>query len=297
MSFIATLPKDTVTTAQNGRGSQPPRTVFPSGKAVSTPASVASLYDRWVADLAARFDDPAQDNNNIVRDTLAELFYGSIDAGGRVIEDLTLTGQIAAASLDPRNVTLEPEYYNDVDVERYAARKPFIWLWLQFDRSPQGWNLDLGFRLKRLLAPRIFKRVGENLKVFPYVEFSFGYNLSLGDDVTLHRNVLLDDRGEIIIGNRASISDYAQVFSHSHDPHDIRLVTLGRTEIGEGARVTYHSTVLSGARVGDNAILGAHGLATKAIADNAIAVGLPAKPIRTKEKGGLANRPSTRDSK
>ncbi|NIS37063.1 MAG: acetyltransferase, partial [Actinobacteria bacterium] len=69
-----------------------------------------------------------------------------------------------------------------------------------FDKSPLGQNVHLGVRFRRTLAPHIFKRCGKNFKAFHFVEFSFGYNLEVGDDVVVHRHVLLDDRGGIVLG-------------------------------------------------------------------------------------------------
>ena len=95
--------------------------------------------------------------------------------------------------------------------------KPLLWLWYSFDRSlAGGQNVWLGVELRRLLAKHIFKRCGENFKAFHNVEFSFGYNLEVGDNVVVHRNVLLDDRGGIVLGNNVSISDYANIYSHTH---------------------------------------------------------------------------------
>jgi acetyltransferase-like isoleucine patch superfamily enzyme len=65
----------------------------------------------------------------------------------------------------------------------------------------------LPVRFRRALAPHVFARCGRNFKCFHNVEFSFGYNMEVGDDVVVHRNVLLDDRGVIRLGDRVSISD------------------------------------------------------------------------------------------
>ena len=92
------------------------------------------------------------------------------------------------------------------------------------------------------------------------------------------------DRGEIIIGNGVSISDYANVYSHGHDTLAIEQVSCGRTVIGDDARVTYHSTVLSGITIGADAMLGSHGLATRNIPDHAIHGGVPARPIAVKKR-------------
>ena len=107
-----------------------------------------------------------------------------------------------------------------------------------------GQNVDLGVRLRRLLAPHIFKRVRRELQGFQHVEFTFGYNLEVGDNVVVHRHVLLDDRGGIVIGNKVSISDYANIYSHTHSIVEQRDVTNALTVLDDGVRVTYHATVL-----------------------------------------------------
>ena len=56
-----------------------------------------------------------------------------------------------------------------------------------------------------------------------------------------------------------------------------------RTELGPHARVTYHATVLAGANVGENAMLGALGLATKPVPSGTVAVGIPAHVKRQKD--------------
>lgn len=137
-----------------------------------------------------------------------------------------------------------------------------------------------------MLAARLFRRCGANVRIFHDVEFSFGYNLSVGDGVTIHRNVLIDDRGEVVIGNEASLSDYVNIYSHSHAVEDIHDVTLGRTVIGDRARVTYHAVILSGVVIGEDALVGSMGVASKPVPPGVIAAGIPAKPIGQKKSVG-----------
>jgi acetyltransferase-like isoleucine patch superfamily enzyme len=179
-------------------------------------------------------------------------------------------------------VTLEPEYYHEVDVEQYYPRKPLIWLWQMFDRSPLGGNIHLGVRFRRVLAPYVFRRVGESFKCFHFVEVSFGYNLEVGDNVVVHRNVLLDDRGGIVIGNNVSISDYVSIFSHTHSIDDINDVTNLATVLEDNVRVTFGSTILAGVHVGVHGMVGARALATKHVAPYHVNVGIPAKSVRVK---------------
>src|SRR6476646_8807097 len=115
------------------------------------------------------------------------------------------------ASFDPRNATLEAEYYKEIDLEKWARVKPLLWFWQMFDHSPVGRNVRLGTQVRAMLAPRVFRRCGRDIRIFHEVEFSFGYNLSVGDGVTIHRNVLIDDRGEVVLGHDVSVSDYDNI--------------------------------------------------------------------------------------
>jgi acetyltransferase-like isoleucine patch superfamily enzyme len=185
--------------------------------------------------------------------------------------------------MDPRNVTLEPEYYQEVDVEKYGRVKPLIWLWEMFDKSPLGENVELGVRFRRILAQRIFKTCGRNFKAFHFVKLSFGYNMEVGDGVVVHRHVLLDDRGGIRLGNGASVSDFANVYSHTHDIQEPSLVKCPATVIGEGVRITYHATILAGVHVADDSMIGAMALANRNTEPHQVYVGIPAKAVREKD--------------
>ncbi len=248
---------------------------------------IDSLYDRWLANLRVHLEDPRTDRNELCRDVLTEIHYGAEARYEERVADHSrpLSERLFIAQFDPRNVTLEAEYYAECDPARYHRVKPLLWLWIQFDHSPLGQNVHLGVQLRRLLAGHVFRRCGRNVRIFRDVEVSFGYNISVGDDTTIHRYVLLDDRGEILIGRDVSISDYASVYSHAHDIEDINNVRCGRTVIGDGARLTYHAVVLSGMQVGKNAMVGTMGVVTRPVPDHHINVGIPAKTVRVKRDG------------
>jgi acetyltransferase-like isoleucine patch superfamily enzyme len=196
---------------------------------------------------------------------------------------LPLATRLALSATDPRNITLEPEYYGDCDTERFQRVKPLLWLWYSFDRTMVGGqNVWLGVLLRRMLAPHIFKRCGENFKCFQNTEFSFGYSMEVGDNVVVHRHVLLDDRGGISLGDRVSISDYANIYSHTHSIVDQREVTNAKTVLEADVRITYHATVLAGVHVAENAMVGAMALATKDVRPYHVYVGIPAKSVRVK---------------
>jgi galactoside O-acetyltransferase len=250
------------------------------------PPSDAALADAWLAKLSASLADPTVNRFDLCRQTLAELAYPQYASNWEtavIDESLPIATRLALSALDPRNITLEPEYYAECDQDRFQKVKPLLWLWYSFDRLPiGGQNVDLGIKLRRVLAPFIFKRCGENFKAFQHVEFSFGYNIEAGDNVVVHRHVLLDDRGGIVMGNNVSISDYANIYSHTHSIVDQRDVTDAVTTLEDGVRITYHATVLAGVRVCAQGMVGAMALATKDVRGYHVYVGIPAKSVRVK---------------
>jgi acetyltransferase-like isoleucine patch superfamily enzyme len=254
-------------------------------KPVELPADARQLQDAWLTDLDQRLRAYGADWNVVVRDTLFELAWPGHGSWQERHDDpaLPLATRVALASCDPRNVTLEPEYYADVDPVRFARVKPLLWLWYSFDRLPVGGqNVALGVEFRRMLAPYLFARVGRNFKCFQHVEFSYGYQLEVGDDVVIHRHVLLDDRGGITLGDRVSVSDYANIYSHTHSIVDQKDVTALRTVLEDDVRITYHATVLAGVHVGRNGMVGASAVATKDVRPYHVHVGIPAKSIRVK---------------
>jgi acetyltransferase-like isoleucine patch superfamily enzyme len=249
-----------------------------------------SISRAWLDRLADRLAQPAADlaaaRAVICRETLTELvFPGFAGRWEEAVHDesVPLGTRLTLSTLDPRNVTLEPEYYSDCDDARFQPVKPLLWLWYSFDRTAAGGqNVELGVALRRLLAPYIFKRVGANFKAFQHVEFTFGYNLEVGDDVVVHRHVLLDDRGGIRLGNKVSISDYANIYSHTHSIVEQADVTNALTILEDGVRVTYHATVLAGVHVHEQGMVGALAVATKDVRPYHVYVGIPAKSVRVK---------------
>ncbi|HEV2698540.1 MAG TPA: acyltransferase [Terriglobales bacterium] len=247
-------------------------------KLAPTPAAEKAFLE-WIEQLDSEFAnrDP-EHRSDVVAEALRQLYGANDDAlGGKLLAE-----QVLVHSLDPRNATVEPEYYGDVDAAKYAERKPLIWFWMMYDRSPVGPNHWLGFRMRAMLAKHVFKHCGKNVKIFHGVEVTFGYNLTVEDNCTIHKYVLLDDRGELIIHEGSSVSDYSNVYTHAHDLNDGMIITNHKTELGPRARITYHATVLSGVRVAEHGMVGSIGVASKDVPPYHVVGGVPAKTIKVK---------------
>ena len=248
----------------------------------SLPARAQQTLANFVGELAERLDDSSLDRNEVVRDVLAQVMYA------RPYADLEAASPVAALALDPRNVTFEAEHYIATDQAKFARVKPLLWLWKSLDQTPLGQSIESGVRVRRMLAERIFARAGKNLKIFQNVEVSVGYNIEAGDDVTIHRHVFIDDIGGVKLMSDSSLSDYVNVYSHTHSLLDVPDVTLKETVIGRGVRVAYHATVLAGTVLSDDSMMGAFALATHDFEPHVVGLGIPAKPRVWKERGGDA---------
>jgi acetyltransferase-like isoleucine patch superfamily enzyme len=251
-------------------------------------------YDRWIGALSEQLSDPGTDRNALCSHILRDLYYPQY--ANAEPEDLPAVTRLALLQLDPRYITLEPEYYQDIEPDKYAPVKPLIWLWEMFDKSIMGENVELGVKFRRVLARYIFRSCGRNFKCFHFVKLSFGYKMEVGNDVVVHRHVLLDDRGGIRLGNGVSLADFSNIYSHTHALADGRDVETPVTELGDGVRLTYHATVLAGVKLAADSMVGALAVATRDVESGQVALGIPAVPKLTKPpKDQRPKHPRTRD--
>jgi acetyltransferase-like isoleucine patch superfamily enzyme len=222
-------------------------------------AEAEEVYRRWLQFLDDEFTRHCvpERRSEIVRDQLYQLYLGR-PHGGKLNLTLTseLPGNILSLSLDPENVTLEAGHFAEVDRQKFNERKPLLWFWAMFDRSPVGLNHWLGVRFRCMLGRHIFAQMGSGVKIYHGVDLTYGYNLRIGDGVTIHQRALLNDRGGITIGKKAVIGSFARILSHMHNRDDYEKVTLAPTVIGANARIASHAIVLAGEHVPDGEAVG-----------------------------------------
>src|SRR5215472_12197947 len=115
----------------------------------------------WIGHLDQEFLNRDSDHRSmVVRNGLHEIYLGRPYA--EPDNATPLATEVLVNSFDPRNATLEPEYYGDVDAAKYAERKPLIWFWMMYDRSPLGLNHWLGYRFAPC-SPTIYSNTAERM--------------------------------------------------------------------------------------------------------------------------------------
>ena len=252
---------------------------------VSLPSAAEEGLEEFLTEVDRRLSSD-EDTCQVVEDVLVDLHgdrdaYERWQAGG----DVSPAERVRLQGYDPCNATLEAEYYAEVetmDDERFERSKYLQWLWRQFDATPMADNVEFALRFRRMLADHLFEECGDGCRFFKGITFTYGHNISMGDNVVVHDDVHLDDRGRLTIGDRVSGSDGVHVYSHDHDVVDQTEVENFHTVIEDDVRLTYDSMVRAGVRVGENAILGARAVAQSDVPAHHIAVGTPARSVRVK---------------
>ncbi|MCU4974367.1 acyltransferase [Halobacteria archaeon AArc-m2/3/4] len=224
-----------------------------------------------------------EDTCSVVEDVLIDL-SGDRDAYERWQsgEEVSAAERVRLQSYDPCHTTLESEYYAEKDEEKFRRSKHLQWLWRQFDSLPIADNVEFALRFRRMLADLLFEECGEDCRFFKGITFTYGHNITIGDNAVVHDDVHLDDRGKLTIGDRVSISDGVHVYSHDHDVVDQTEVRNYHTIVEDDVRLTYDSMVRAGNKVGENAIVGARAIVQHDIPAHHIAVGMPAQSVKIK---------------
>lgn len=123
-------------------------------------------------------------------------------------------------------------------------------------------------------------RVGTGSSIHRGCRFYWPTGVHIGEHTVINRNVLLDGRGLLDIGDNVSISEGTEIFTLEHDPNSPDFQTraapvLIRDRVFIGAR----ALVLPGVTLGQGAYIGAGSIVTRDLPDYTIAAGVPARPI------------------
>lgn len=131
-------------------------------------------------------------------------------------------------------------------------------------------------------------RIGKHLHVYTPLTLinTNSKNLSIGNNCHIGRNVTLDTHEKISLGDNVTISMNCTLITHfdagsstvkkcGYKP------TKGPIKIGEGSCIGANTTILEGVKIGKNCLIGANSLVISDIPDNSLALGSPAKVIKS----------------
>ncbi len=135
-----------------------------------------------------------------------------------------------------------------------------------------------------LLNKLLDGNIGKNSSITtPFAGAAF-HRIKLGDNVFINSNCIAMARGSITIEDNVMIAGNVQLLSNNHDEYERQILTCEEIHIKKGAWIGAGASILPGVTIGKYAIVGAGAIVTKDIPDYSVAVGVPAKVVKTLDK-------------
>lgn len=139
-------------------------------------------------------------------------------------------------------------------------------------------------------------RIGRRFRVCPQVRlFAGGGSLTIGDDFFANYGCFISAEGGIVrIGDSVLFGPNVVIVSRNHvfsDPlRPIRLqgYEAGQVTIGDDVWIGASSTILPGVTIGDGSVIGAASVVTRDVPAGSVAVGSPARVVRTRGEPSVA---------
>ncbi|MET7931623.1 sugar O-acetyltransferase [Streptomyces sp. NPDC005349] len=131
----------------------------------------------------------------------------------------------------------------------------------------------------------LLESVGEGVEVRPPLYVDYGSNITIGARTFVNYHLTALDVARITIGEDCQIGPNVQLLTPTHpvepQPRRDKLEAALPITIGDNVWLGGGVIVCPGVTIGDNSVIGAGAVVTKDIPANVVAVGNPARPVRT----------------
>lgn len=137
----------------------------------------------------------------------------------------------------------------------------------------------------RPILTELLAFAGEDIDVRPPLYVDYGSNISIGARTFVNYNLTALDVARITIGEDCQIGPNVQLLTPTHPvepgPRRDKLEAALPLTIGDNVWLGGGAIICPGVTIGDNSVIGAGAVVTKDIPANVVAVGNPARPVRT----------------
>lgn len=137
--------------------------------------------------------------------------------------------------------------------------------------------------LRRLMEQLTGSKLDDKFGLFPPFYTDCGKNIHIGRGVFINAGCKFQDQGGIFIGDNCLIGHNTIIATLNHGmlPEERGDLIPSPVHIGKGVWIGSGSIILPGVTIGDNAVIGAGSVVTKDIPADKVAVGSPAKVIKS----------------
>lgn len=126
---------------------------------------------------------------------------------------------------------------------------------------------------------------GKNFHFNQPFRCDYGCNIFIGENFFANFNFVVLDEARVTIGDNAFIGPNVSIYTACHPVEsDLRNTKVEWAEpvtIGDNVWIGGSVTILPGVTIGDNCVIGAGSVVSRDIPSNSVAVGNPAKVVKT----------------
>ena len=165
------------------------------------------------------------------------------------------------------------------------VKRSLNWLyWLAYDVRDFGAEA-IGWLPSHLLRLGLYRyllriRIGAHSSIHRGCRFYRPSGVQIGAHTVINRDVVLDGRQGLVIGDNVSISEGAAFFTLEHDPNSPTFENRGAPiRVGDRVFVGARAMVLPGVTIGEGAVVAAGAVVTRDVEPYRIVAGVPARPI------------------
>lgn len=138
---------------------------------------------------------------------------------------------------------------------------------------------------RQAIIKELLNYVPQSLELLSPFQADYGYNIDLGQRVFINHDCYFMDCNKIVIGADVFIGPNCGLYTAIH-PLEYQARNEGVEQalpikIGNNVWIGANVVVLPGVTIGDGAVIGAGSVVAKDIPANALALGTPAKTVRT----------------
>ncbi|MET9368091.1 sugar O-acetyltransferase [Streptomyces griseoflavus] len=137
----------------------------------------------------------------------------------------------------------------------------------------------------RTILAELLASAGEDIDVRPPLYVDYGSNISIGARTFVNYNLTALDVARITIGEDCQIGPNVQLLTPTHPvepgPRRDKLEAALPITIGDNVWLGGGVIVCPGVSIGDDSVIGAGAVVTRDVPAGVVAVGSPARPVRT----------------
>ena len=138
---------------------------------------------------------------------------------------------------------------------------------------------------RRRILKELLGGIGEGTGIRPPLIMDYGYQTTIGARCFLNMGVVILDVGRVTIGDDVQIGPNVQILTPTHllgpDERRSRLEAAEPINIGDNVWLGGGVIVLPGVTIGRDTVVGAGAVVTKDLPPGVLAVGNPARVIRS----------------